>query len=162
MLAGVVLVAVRSGGGEGALLLENLADVAAGDSTAVQIRIFLTVSIAFAIKAPMLPLHTWLPDAAGQAPPGTSTLLVGVLDKVGTFGMIAICLPLFPGASSAAAPVIIVLAILSIIYGGILAIGQHDLMRMIAFSSVSHFGFIVMGVFVGTQTAMVEIGRAHV
>ncbi|WP_277051515.1 NADH-quinone oxidoreductase subunit M [Ruania albidiflava] len=155
MLAGVVLVAVRSGGGEGALLLENLADVAAGDSAAVQMWIFLTFFVAFAIKAPMVPVHTWLPDAAGQAPPGTSTLLVGVLDKVGTFGMIAICLPLFPGASAAAAPVIIVLAILSIIYGGILAIGQHDLMRMIAFSSVSHFGFIVMGVFVGTQTAMV-------
>ncbi|HIZ37941.1 MAG TPA: NADH-quinone oxidoreductase subunit M [Candidatus Ruania gallistercoris] len=155
MLAGVVLVAVRSGGGEGALLLDNLADVAAGDSPAVGMWLFLTFFIAFAIKAPMVPVHTWLPDSAGQAPPGTSALLVGVLDKVGTFGMIAICLPLFPAASAAAAPAIIVLAIISIIYGGILAIGQHDLMRMIAFSSVSHFGFIVMGVFVGTQTAMV-------
>lgn len=155
MLAGVVMVAVRSGGGEGALLLENLADVAGGDTPAVQMWLFLTFFVAFAIKAPMVPVHTWLPESAGQAPPGTSALLVGVLDKVGTFGMIAICLPLFPAASSAAAPAIIVLAIISILYGGILAIGQHDLMRMIAFSSVSHFGFIVMGIYVGTQTAMV-------
>lgn len=116
--------------------------------------LFLGFFIAFAIKAPMWPVHTWLPDAAQQAPPGTSTLLVGVLDKVGTFGMIALCLPLFPRASEAAAPVIIVLAIVSIIYGGILAIGQSDLMRFVAFTSVSHFGFIVLGIFAGTQTAM--------
>src|SRR5690606_41334373 len=98
--------------------------------------------------------HQWLPDAAQQARPGTSTLLVGGLDKVGTFGTIALCLPLFPEASRAAAPVIIVLALVSIIYGGLLAIGQNDLMRMIAFTSVSHFGFIVLGIFVGTSTAM--------
>src|SRR5690625_643862 len=117
--------------------------------------VFLTFFIAFAIKAPMVPVHTWLPDAAAQATPGTSTLLVGVLDKVGTFAMIGILLPLFPGASAQAAPVIMVLAVISIIYGGLLAIGQNDLMRMIAFTSVSHFGFIVLGIFAGTQTAMV-------
>ena len=81
-------------------------------------------------------------------------LLVGVLDKVGTFGMIALCLPLFPDAAKAAAPVIIALALISIIYGGLVAIGQNDLMRMIAFTSVSHFGFIVLGIFVGTQTGL--------
>ncbi|MFV0252085.1 MAG: NADH-quinone oxidoreductase subunit M [Beutenbergiaceae bacterium] len=120
----------------------------------VEMLLFLGFFIAFAIKAPMFPVHTWLPDAAQQAPPGTSTLLVGVLDKVGTFGMIALCLPLFPGAAKTAAPVIIVLALISILYGGALAIGQNDLMRMIAFTSVSHFGFIVLGIFVGTSTAM--------
>ncbi len=116
--------------------------------------LFLGFFIAFAIKAPMFPVHTWLPDAAQQGTPGTSTLLVGVLDKVGTFGMIVLCLPLFPQASKAAAPVIIVLALISIIYGALVAIGQKDLMRLIAFTSVSHFGFIVLGIFVGTQVAM--------
>src|SRR5699024_5604202 len=109
---------------------------------------------AFAVKAPLVPVHTWLADAAAEGPPGTSTLLVGVLDKVGTFGMIALCLPLFPEASKAAAPVIIVLAIISIIYGGIVAIGQRDIMRMIAFTSVSHFGIIVMRIYVRSSTAL--------
>lgn len=121
---------------------------------ATEMLLFLGFFIAFAIKAPMWPVHTWLPDAAQQATPGTSTLLVGVLDKVGTFGMIVLCLPLFPNAAAAAAPVIIVLALVSIIYGGLLAIGQKDLMRLIAFTSVSHFGFIVLGIFVGSATAV--------
>ncbi|WP_154792869.1 NADH-quinone oxidoreductase subunit M [Occultella kanbiaonis] len=154
MLAGVIAVYFQTDGGPGTYLLANLTDIAA-DNPTLQMWLFLSFFIAFAVKAPMFPVHTWLPDAAAQATPGTSTLLVGVLDKVGTFGMIVICLPLFPGAAAAAAPVIIVLAIISIVYGGLVAIGQNDLMRMIAFSSVSHFGFIVMGVFVGTQTALV-------
>lgn len=122
-------------------------------SLVTQMLLFLGFFVAFAIKAPIWPLHTWLPDAAQQATPGTSTLLVGVLDKVGTFGMIVLCLPLFPDAARAAAPVIIVLALISILYGAIVAIGQKDLMRLIAFTSVSHFGFIVLGIFVGTQVA---------
>ena len=109
--------------------------------------IFLTFFIAFAIKAPMFPVHTWLPDAAEQAPAGTSALLVGVLDKVGTFGMLTLCLPLFPEASQWAAPVIIVLAVVSVIYGALLAIGQKNMFRLVAYTSVSHFGFIVLGIF---------------
>jgi NADH-quinone oxidoreductase subunit M len=141
--------------GPQAFLLPESGGVASGSMPfGAELLLFLGFFIAFAIKAPMWPVHTWLPDAAQQSPPGTSTLLVGVLDKVGTFGMIALCLPLFPNASQAAAPVIIVLAIISIIYGGILAIGQSDLMRFVAFTSVSHFGFIVLGIFAGTQTAM--------
>ncbi|SED59516.1 NADH-quinone oxidoreductase subunit M [Ruania alba] len=153
MLAGVIYLLVQTGGGEGALLLDNLAGALEGNYTA-QLWVFLSFLLAFAIKAPMVPVHTWLPDAAAEAPPGTSALLVGVLDKVGTFGMIAICLPLFPDAVANVAPYLIVLAIISIVYGGILAIGQRDLMRLIAFTSVSHFGLIVLGIFVGTQTAM--------
>jgi NADH-quinone oxidoreductase subunit M len=142
--------------GPDAFLLDRAANLDLGPVPfATEMLLFLGFFIAFAIKAPMWPVHTWLPDAAQQAPPGTSTLLVGVLDKVGTFGMIALCLPLFPNAAQAAAPVIIVLALVSIIYGGLLAIGQKDLMRLIAFTSVSHFGFIVLGIFVGTQTALV-------
>jgi len=115
--------------------------------------LFLGFFIAFAIKAPMWPLHTWLPDAASAATPGTAILLIGVLDKVGTFGMIRYCLPLFPDAAHYFAPTIVVLAVISIIYGAILAIGQKDLKRLIAFTSISHFGFIVLGIFAMTSTA---------
>ena len=153
MLAAVVgYFFVGTDQGPQAFLLDGAQPLAMPYGT--ELALFLGFFVAFAVKAPMWPVHTWLPDAAQQAPPGTSTLLVGVLDKVGTFGMIALCLPLFPEASRAAAPVIIVLALVSIIYGGLLAIGQNDLMRMIAFTSVSHFGFIVLGIFVGTSTAM--------
>jgi NADH-quinone oxidoreductase subunit M len=102
----------------------------------------------------MVPFHTWLPDAASQATPATSTLLVGVLDKVGTFGMIRFLLPIFPDASKYYAPVSIGLAVVSIFYGALLAIGQTDLLRLVAFSSVSHFGFIVMGIFVMTSQGL--------
>ena len=101
----------------------------------------------------MWPLHTWLPDAASSATPGTAVLVVGVLDKVGTFGMINYCLPLFPDASKYFTPVIVVFAVISIMYGAILAIGQRDLKRLVAFTSISHFGFIVLGIFAMTSTA---------
>jgi len=110
--------------------------------------LFLGFFIAFAIKAPMFPVHTWLPDAASEATPGTSVLLVSVLDKIGTFGMIRFCLGLFPEASQWATPVVLVLAVISVLYGALVAIGQNDIRRLIAFTSVSHFGFIVMGIFV--------------
>jgi NADH-quinone oxidoreductase subunit M len=110
--------------------------------------------IAFAIKAPLWPVHTWLPDAAQNATAGTSTLLVGVLDKVGTFGMLTLCLPLVPAASRWAAPVVIALAVISVLYGALLAIGQQDLMRLIAYTSISHFGFIVLGIFAFTSVGV--------
>jgi len=118
---------------------------------ATQMWLFLGFFIAFAIKAPLFPFHTWLPDAAGEATPGSATLLVGVLDKIGTFGMLRYCLPLFPVASRYFTPVIIVLALISIIYGALLAIGQSDIKRLIAYTSVSHFGFIVLGIFAYTS-----------
>lgn len=110
--------------------------------------------IAFIIKAPMVPLHTWLPDTTEQATPGTSTLLVGILDKIGTFGMIRYCIGLFPEASKWATPAIIILALVSIIYGGIVAIGQKNLLRLVAFTSISHFGFMVMGIFALTTQSL--------
>jgi len=112
--------------------------------------IFAGFFLAFAIKAPMVPVHTWLPDAAAQGTPATSTMLIGVLDKIGTFGMLMILMPLFPAASKYFAPAIIVLAVISIVYGALLAIGQKDLLRLIAYTSISHFGFIVMGIYVFT------------
>ncbi len=119
-------------------------------SPATQNWLFLGFFIAFAIKAPLWPFHTWLPDAAKAATPGTSVLLLGVLDKVGTFGMIRYCLTLFPDAAKTFTPTILVLAVISIIYGAFLAIGQRDIKRLIAFTSISHFGFITMGIFAMT------------
>ena len=110
---------------------------------------------AFAIKAPLVPLHTWLPDAAEESSPGGATMMVGVMDKIGTFGMIRFCLGLFPEASQWATPVVIVLAVISILYGAILAIGSRDLMRFIAYTSISHFGFIVLGIFAFTTQSLV-------
>jgi NADH-quinone oxidoreductase subunit M len=110
--------------------------------------LFLGFFIAFAIKAPMFPVHTWLPDATAAATPGTSVLLVSILDKIGTFGMIRFCLGLFPEASQWATPVVLVLAVISVLYGALLAIGQNNIPRLIAYTSVSHFGFIVLGIFV--------------
>ncbi len=112
--------------------------------------LFLGFFLAFAIKAPLVPFHTWLPDAAAASTPATAVLLVGVLDKVGTFGMLRLCLPLFPEASRYFAPLVIVLSVVGIIYGALLAIGQTDLKRLIAYTSISHFGFIGLGIFAMT------------
>lgn len=152
MLIGVIALYTHGPGGEEGFLIDSL--VGAEMSTWAQRLIFLSFFFAFAIKAPMWPVHTWLPDAAEQAPAGTNVLLVGVLDKVGTFGMLTLCLPLFPEASAWAAPVIIALAVVSILYGAFLAIGQEDLMRLIAYTSVSHFGFIVLGIFAFTSVSI--------
>ncbi len=116
--------------------------------------LFLGFFVAFAIKAPLWPLHTWLPDAAKSATPGTSVLLLGVLDKVGTFGMIRYCLTIFPEASKTFTPMIITLAVISILYGAFLAIGAKDIKRLIAYTSISHFGFITMGIFAMTSQGM--------
>ena len=151
MLAGVIALYLAGPGGPEGFLIENLVGLDLPVTT--ERLLFLAFFLAFAIKAPMWPVHTWLPDAAEQAPAGTSVLLVGVLDKVGTFGMLTLCLPLFPDAARWAAPAIIVLAVVSILYGALLAIGQEDLMRLIAYTSVSHFGFIVLGIFAFTEVS---------
>ncbi|HVX69576.1 MAG TPA: NADH-quinone oxidoreductase subunit M [Mycobacteriales bacterium] len=116
-----------------------------------QIALFLGFFIAFAIKAPLWPFHTWLPDAASEAPTGTAVMLVGILDKVGTFGFLRFCIPLFPDASKLFAPYILGLCVMGILYGALAAIGQKDLKRLVAYSSVSHFGFIALGVFAFTS-----------
>ena len=117
--------------------------------------LFLGFFFAFALKAPMVPGHTWLPDTAEQATPGTSTMLIGILDKVGTYGMLAILLPIFPNASKEFAPVIIGFAVFGIIYGALIAIAQKDMKRTFAYISISHFGFIVMGIFSFTSIGMI-------
>ena len=150
MLVGVIALYVQGPGGPDGFLTSNLVGIDFSN-TATERLIFLAFFIAFAIKAPMWPVHTWLPDAAAEAPAGVSVLLVGVLDKVGTFGMLTLCLPLFPEASKWAVPVVLVLACVSVIYGALLAIGQSDIKRLIAYTSISHFGFIVLGIFAMTS-----------
>jgi NADH-quinone oxidoreductase subunit M len=119
----------------------------------VQRLLFLGFFIAFAIKAPLVPFHTWLPDAGAEAPIGGAVLLVGVLDKVGTFGFLRYCLPLFPDASREFAPWVLVLAVAGILYAALLAMGQSDMKRLVAYTSISHFGFIALGIFAFTTEA---------
>ncbi|MEO6886756.1 MAG: NADH-quinone oxidoreductase subunit M, partial [Jatrophihabitantaceae bacterium] len=117
---------------------------------ATQKWLFLGFFIAFAIKAPLVPFHTWLPDAGAEAPSGGAALLVGVLDKVGTFGFLRYCIPLFPAASRYFAPTILILSVIGILYGAFLAIGQRDMKRLVSYTSVAHFGFIGLGIFAFT------------
>ncbi len=116
----------------------------------VQKLLFLGFFLAFAIKAPLVPFHTWLPDSGAEAPIGGAVLLVGVLDKVGTFGFLRYCLPLFPDASRAFAPYVLVLAVLGVLYGALLAMGQSDMKRLVTYTSIAHFGFIALGIFAFT------------
>jgi NADH-quinone oxidoreductase subunit M len=151
MLVAVIALYVYSArnGHPGTFLFSQLTHVAFSPGTSRWL--FLGFFIAFAIKAPLWPFHTWLPDAATAAQPGTAVLLVGVLDKVGTFGMIRYCLELFPSATRYFTPLILTLAVIAVLYGAIVAIGQADMKRLIAYTSVSHFGFIVLGIFVLTS-----------
>ncbi len=119
-------------------------------ATSTERWLFLGFFLAFAIKAPFFPFHTWLPDAGGAAPAGSAALLVGVLDKVGTFGILRYCLPLFPNASKYFAPLGLALALVGILYGALLAVGQNDLKRLVSYTSIAHFGFIGIGIFAFT------------
>jgi NADH-quinone oxidoreductase subunit M len=151
MLVAVIALYLQGPGGEEGFLTSNLTGLDFSSTTAERL-LFAGFFFAFAVKAPMWPVHTWLPDAAAEAPAGVAVLLVGVLDKVGTFGMITLCLPLFPGASRWAVPAVLTLAVISVLYGALVAIGQSDLKRLIAYTSISHFGFIVLGIFAMTSS----------
>ncbi|QLA14975.1 complex I subunit 4 family protein [Desulfolutivibrio sulfoxidireducens] len=112
---------------------------------------FLAMALAFAVKVPMFPLHTWLPAAHVQAPSAGSVLLAAVLLKMGTYGFLRFCLPLAPAASVYFAPLMIAISIASILYGGLIALGQKDIKKLVAYSSVAHMGFVTLGIFVFTQ-----------
>jgi NADH-quinone oxidoreductase subunit M len=112
-----------------------------------ELLLFLAFFFAFAIKVPLFPLHTWLPDAHVEAPTAGSVMLAGVLLKMGTYGMIRFCLPLFPNAARESAGWIAVLAIIGIIYGALVSLVQPNLKKLVAYSSVSHLGFVVLGIF---------------
>jgi len=130
-------------------------------SSDVQFWIFLAFFLAFAIKMPMLPFHTWLPDAHSEAPTAGSVLLAGVLLKMGGYGFLRFCLPMFPEASAQFAPFILWLSITAIIYGGYMALAQSDFKKLVAYSSISHMGFVTLGIFVfnsqGIQGAILQM-----
>ena len=113
--------------------------------------LFLAFFVSFAIKVPVFPFHTWLPDAHVEAPTAGSVILAGVLLKMGTYGFFRFCIPLFPEASIRFAPWAILLAFIGIIYGAMLALAQDDLKRLVAYSSISHLGFVVLGIFIFNQ-----------
>ncbi|MEU4354491.1 NADH-quinone oxidoreductase subunit M [Streptomyces virginiae] len=113
--------------------------------------LFLGFFFAFAVKAPLWPLHTWLPNAMGESTAPVAVLITAVVDKVGTFAMLRFCLGLFPDASKWATPVVLVLALVSIVYGALVAVGQRDIKRLVAYASISHFGFIILGIFAMTS-----------
>jgi len=149
MLASVIGLFVVSGErlGAGTFTWVELQRMAASVPESTQIWLFLGFFVAFAIKAPLVPFHTWLPDAGAEAPVGAGVLLVGVLDKVGTFGFLRYCLPLFPLASQRLAPLVLTLAVIGVLYGALLAVGQTDMKRFVAYTSIAHFGFIALGIF---------------
>lgn len=130
-------------------------------SSQAQFWMFLAFFLAFAIKMPMLPFHTWLPDAHSEAPTAGSVILAGVLLKMGGYGFLRFCLPVFPEASAQFAPLILWLSVAAILYGGYMALAQSDLKKLVAYSSISHMGFVTLGIFVfnnqGIQGAVLQM-----
>ncbi|MFE3603120.1 NADH-quinone oxidoreductase subunit M [Streptomyces sp. NPDC059096] len=151
MLAAVIGLYVVAGSFSLSEIAEARANGTLSIATDTERWLFLGFFFAFAVKAPLWPLHTWLPNAMGEATAPVAVLITAVVDKVGTFAMLRFCLQLFPEASKWATPAILVLALISIIYGALLAVGQRDMKRLIAYASISHFGFIIMGIFAMTS-----------
>ncbi|MEB3032127.1 NADH-quinone oxidoreductase subunit M [[Mycobacterium] nativiensis] len=152
---GVYVVSAQEGTSGGTFDFRELVSVFSPGTTTVDPGVlkllFAGFMFAFAVKAPLWPAHRWLPDAAVESTPATAVLMMAVMDKVGTFGMLRYCLQLFPDASTYFRPAIITLAVIGVVYGAMVAIGQRDIMRLIAYTSISHFGFIILGIFVMTS-----------
>jgi len=125
-----------------------------GFADGLQLLAFIAFFLAFAIKVPMFPFHTWLPDAHTEAPTAGSVMLAAIMLKLGAYGFIRFAVPLYPAAAQTFAPVIIVLSLIAIIYGAIVALVQPDLKRLVAYSSVSHMGFVTLGIFVFTEQGL--------
>jgi len=147
MLLGILYLYDVTGTFDFEVIERQIASSAVALSGTAQILLFLAFFVAFAIKVPMFPFHTWLPDAHVEAPTAGSVILAGVLLKMGTYGMLRFCLPLFPQASRELAPLIIALAIVGILYGSLVAMVQPDMKKLVAYSSVAHLGFVVLGIF---------------
>lgn len=160
MLVAILAVAYAYQAGQGtwagAFDYERLRDFATGGGFGGTLQFFAfgAFFLAFAIKVPMFPFHTWLPDAHVEAPTAGSVILAGILLKLGGFGFIRYSLPLFPDAARQWAPAIIVLSLVAIVYGAIVALGQPDLKKLVAYSSVSHMGFVTLGIFVFHPVAL--------
>jgi NADH-quinone oxidoreductase subunit M len=156
MLVGVLWLGWQAGLGvnDGVFTTEWFQLVEFGVPGGAQTWLFLLFALAFMIKVPLFPLHTWLPDAHVQAPTGGSVVLAGVLLKMGTYGLVRFCLPIFPDASVQFAWPIAILAVIGILYGGFVAYAQKDAKKLIAYSSVAHLGFVVLGIFAFTTEAL--------
>jgi NADH-quinone oxidoreductase subunit M len=135
-------------------ILAKLANGSLHFSNLEEMLLFLAFFVAFAVKVPIFPLHTWLPDAHVEAPTAGSVMLASVMLKMGTYGLARFCLPMFPSAARACAPWIVVLAIIGIVYGAMVAMVQPNMKKLVAYSSVSHLGFVVLGIFSFTQNGM--------
>jgi len=134
--------------------LLRLNAIAPGMPLQIQNWMFLAFALSFCVKIPLFPLHTWLPDAHVQAPTAGSVILAGVLLKMGTYGLVRFCLPLFPHATMNNLPYLAALAVIGIIYGALVSMVQPDLKKLVAYSSVSHLGFVVLGIFSLTEEGM--------
>src|SRR4029079_13692142 len=134
--------------------LRSFATTGAGFAGGLQLGAFLAFFLSFAIKVPMFPFHTWLPGGHGEPPPAGSVILAAIMLKLGAYGFIRFALPLFPGAAQTFAGVIILLSLIAIIYSAIVAVVQTDLKKLVAYSSVSHMGFITLGIFVFNEQGM--------
>jgi len=156
MLVGILVLHFQVAAATGVSTFDavELARLAPGLAKSMQIWLFLSMFLAFAIKAPLFPFHTWLPDAHTEAPTAGSILLAGVLLKTGVYGMLRFCLPFFPLAAQALAPAICWLSVVAIVYGALTAMAQKDMKRLVAYSSVSHMGFVVLGIFALTMESM--------
>jgi NADH-quinone oxidoreductase subunit M len=154
MLAAIVYVYLKAGTFSYPKILELLASGQLGFRPQEQMLLFLAFFVAFAIKVPIFPLHTWLPDAHVEAPTAGSIMLASVMLKMGTYGILHFCLPLFPAAARACSGWIAILAIIGIIYGALVAMVQPNMKKLVAYSSVSHLGFVVLGIFSFTQQGM--------
>jgi len=154
MLAAIIYLYNRTQTFGYAEILDQLASGRLTFTSSEQMLLFLAFFIAFAIKVPLFPLHTWLPDAHVEAPSAGSVMLASVMLKMGTFGILHYCLPLFPSAARQCAPWVAVLAIIGIIYGALVAMVQPNMKKLVAYSSVSHLGFVVLGIFSFTQLGM--------
>ena len=156
MLVAIIWLAVSAGGVVGHFTTDLVELYSVGPAAAKNFQnwMFLAFTLSFAIKVPLFPLHTWLPDAHVEAPTAGSIILAAVLLKMGTYGLLRFCLPLFPEAAVTFAPYISVLAVIGIIYGALVAMVQKDMKKLVAYSSVSHLGFVVLGIFAMTQESI--------
>jgi NADH-quinone oxidoreductase subunit M len=152
MLVAIVALYLAAPGGERTFDLLRLQEAAA--PAALRPWLFAAFTLAFAVKVPVWPLHTWLPDAHVEAPTAGSVILAALLLKMGTYGFLRFSLGLFPEVAAAAAPLLLALAVMGILYGGIVSWAQADLKRLVAFSSVSHLGFVTLGIFALTAESM--------
>ena len=154
MLAAIIALYFYYGSFDYTVILDRMTDGVRPYGARTELLLFAGFALAFLIKVPLFPVHTWLPDAHTEAPTAGSVILAGVLLKMGTYGLLRFNFALFPEASRAAAPLIITLAIIGIIYGALVAMVQPDVKRLVAYSSVSHMGFVVLGLFSFTEYGM--------